>query len=404
MSVHEIFDRDCSGSNAYVGNQSLHHSTVGGGVPKELIGAPQVPVIGVPKNFHSNPTVPAAAQEALRRAQDLKGDQLCSEELEGKLLADEMQREKKAQMEAERKNRQLRADQEQRQKEELEKETFLQETLDRNKSTLELMREQGIKNSFGMSKNEEPKHFADYDPELDQPSNLPNQMYALVSFMGPEGFPQKHEFFYFKLWCTCATLDECKKRKNYFRKFNPFGDMFDIFVMPTGHWMRIPPRGDDCAEVNYEGSELQKTMDAHTEELRKAQDEHLRRRQEATDVNPSIKRLEEEAQEKRRFQLAIQEAAAQNLTVDEFWRRNPNWTPPDEVQVDRIQKRGKDGRLQLVEKRRRRQRVKKSNVLTKEDKLRLQQQQAELQQRDGAHLKHGVRQNMREMVETMKNK
>ena len=84
--------------------------------------------------------------------------------------------------------------------------------------------------------------------------------------------------------------------------------------------------------------------------------------------------------------------------MDEFWAQNPDWTPDDDTQVEIKTVRGKDGRLKQVRKVKKRQRVKRSKVLSKEDQARLEEVRQRVEAQDGSRLQQDVRKSHQETV------
>lgn len=102
--------------------------------------------------------------------------------------------------------------------------------------------------------------------------SVPNQRYALVSFVGPEDSVcrQKSNRLAMKIRGVFATQDEAKVFVNRIRRSGD--NLVDIFLMEIGQWGVIPPDPMGVETQEYQEHFLQELMSGYAESQRSAKE------------------------------------------------------------------------------------------------------------------------------------
>ena len=101
---------------------------------------------------------------------------------------------------------------------------------------------------------------------------VPNQRYALVSFVGPEDSlcTQKSNRLAMKIRGVFATQEEAKAFVNRIRRSGD--NLVDIFLMEIGQWGVIPPDPMGVENQEYQEQFLQELMAGYAESQRSAKE------------------------------------------------------------------------------------------------------------------------------------
>jgi hypothetical protein len=101
---------------------------------------------------------------------------------------------------------------------------------------------------------------------------VPNQRYALVSFVGPEDSicRQKSNRLAMKIRGVFATQEEAKAFVNRIRRSGD--NLVDIFLMEIGQWGVIPPDPMGVETQEYQEQFLQELMSGYAESQRSAKE------------------------------------------------------------------------------------------------------------------------------------
>lgn len=94
---------------------------------------------------------------------------------------------------------------------------------------------------------------------LEFPVNLPNQNYAIISYVAGHTNPSA-SWWGMRIYCTCATIDEAERIVEKARD-NGYTE-FDLFIVDIAHgFFPMPPPDDaDIAKLVYSDDVLQQIM------------------------------------------------------------------------------------------------------------------------------------------------
>jgi hypothetical protein len=90
---------------------------------------------------------------------------------------------------------------------------------------------------------------------------VPGQMYACVSFVGPD-LPQKNEKLGMKIRGCFTTRDEAASHAKRLQKEDA---LVDIYVVDMYKWLLIPPDRDQIQDVHYQNEKLEEIMTKYRE-------------------------------------------------------------------------------------------------------------------------------------------
>jgi hypothetical protein len=142
----------------------------------------------------------------------------------------------------------------------------------------------------------------EYRSELDRYTPLhKDQLFAVVSHLGPKNCNIKTEDYYLAIWEVCKTPAECAKVADHIRRTNPMGKLFHIGVVDLrkSRWFKTaPPQFSKEATATYSNPLHREQMEAYIREQKRAQveleqrvmDDDIRSRQH---TNTLAKQLEE---------------------------------------------------------------------------------------------------------------
>jgi hypothetical protein len=87
-------------------------------------------------------------------------------------------------------------------------------------------------------------------------TNVPGQLYSLISFVGPE-CPQKNDKFGLKIYGNFETIEIAKEHA---KKLQAEDATFDILVAQTNNWLLIPPDKKSIEDTHYVEEKLEEIM------------------------------------------------------------------------------------------------------------------------------------------------
>lgn len=85
---------------------------------------------------------------------------------------------------------------------------------------------------------------------------VPGQLFACVSFVGPE-LPQKNEQLGMKIRGCFSTREEAASHAKRLQKEDA---LVDIYVVDMYKWLLIPPQRDQIDDVHYQNDKLEEIM------------------------------------------------------------------------------------------------------------------------------------------------
>jgi hypothetical protein len=92
-------------------------------------------------------------------------------------------------------------------------------------------------------------------------TNVPGQVFALISIVGPD-CPQKNEKFGLKIRGCFASHEDASA---YARRLQKDDATFDIYVVEMYKWLLIPPDRDKIEDVHYAEEKLEEIMTKYRE-------------------------------------------------------------------------------------------------------------------------------------------
>lgn len=134
-----------------------------------------------------------------------------------------------------------------------------------------------------------------YKAKKEVPSHIrdPNQNWAVMSIVAPNGLNQKAEELCVMMYGCCRTEKEAKELAQKARDTN---DMFDVFVAPTYEWLPLPPKLEEVQEHNYTNDKIQSIHDNFLSHLRGEKADMTKRLEEVARLKAEDKLKKEQAQ------------------------------------------------------------------------------------------------------------
>jgi len=103
-------------------------------------------------------------------------------------------------------------------------------------------------------------------PLVNDFNSVPGQVYALISFVGPDQ-PQKTEQMGMMIRGVFGTLDDAQA---YAKRLQKEDATFDIYVVDMYKWLLIPPDKSQIDNVQYVDQKLQEIMQGYKDNRRQA--------------------------------------------------------------------------------------------------------------------------------------
>ena len=97
-------------------------------------------------------------------------------------------------------------------------------------------------------------------------TTVPGQLYACVSFVGPEQ-PQKNELLGLKIRGCFPDRESAAAHAKRLQKEDA---TFDIYVVDMYKWLLIPPKSEAIEDVHYSNNKLEEIMAKYRENTREA--------------------------------------------------------------------------------------------------------------------------------------
>ena len=97
-------------------------------------------------------------------------------------------------------------------------------------------------------------------------TTVPGQLYACVSFVGPEQ-PQKNELLGLKIRGCFPDRESAAAHAKRLQKEDA---TFDIYVVDMYKWLLIPPQSEAIDDVHYSNNKLEEIMAKYRENTREA--------------------------------------------------------------------------------------------------------------------------------------
>ena len=97
-------------------------------------------------------------------------------------------------------------------------------------------------------------------------TTVPGQLFACVSFVGPEQ-PQKNELLGMKIR---GCFPDRESAAAHAKRLQKEDSTFDIYVVDMYKWLLIPPKPDAIEDVHYTNEKLEEIMTKYRENTREA--------------------------------------------------------------------------------------------------------------------------------------
>jgi Family of unknown function (DUF5832) len=97
-------------------------------------------------------------------------------------------------------------------------------------------------------------------------TTVPGQLYACVSFVGPEQ-PQKNELLGMKIR---GCFPDKESAAAHAKRLQREDATFDIYVVDMYKWLLIPPKSEAIDDVHYSNNKLEEIMTKYRENSREA--------------------------------------------------------------------------------------------------------------------------------------
>jgi len=97
-------------------------------------------------------------------------------------------------------------------------------------------------------------------------TTVPGQLYACVSFVGPDQ-PQKNELLGMKIR---GCFPDKESAASHAKRLQREDGTFDIYVVDMYKWLLIPPNNDAIEDVHYSNNKLEEIMTKYRENTREA--------------------------------------------------------------------------------------------------------------------------------------
>ena len=115
-------------------------------------------------------------------------------------------------------------------------------------------------------------------------TNVPGQVFALISIVGPD-CPQKNEKFGLKIRGCFASHEDASA---YARRLQKDDATFDIYVVEMYKWLLIPPDRDKIEDVHYAEEKLEEIMTKYRENQTQARIMFDKRKKDMTEKQTYI--------------------------------------------------------------------------------------------------------------------
>lgn len=127
------------------------------------------------------------------------------------------------------------------------------------------------------------------------PVNIPNQNYALLSYLGPATQPSG-SWFGLRIYGTFASVEEANRAADKARQRGY--NHWDLFVVDIHHgfFPMPPPCDSSIADVQYTSDVLTKLMRRDQDEVKESNDRVTQRAEEEVEVKSSTELLTEMAE------------------------------------------------------------------------------------------------------------
>lgn len=139
---------------------------------------------------------------------------------------------------------------------------------------------------------EELKYNEAYDMELNlmkDDNRVPNQEWAVVSFVGPQ-MPQKCKTFGMKLM---GCFESQQDARDYCARLTKIDDTFDKYVVEMYSWLALPPDPDLIKDQVHADEKLNELIVGHKEAQEEAKQMYNKRKDKLM-TNPDLNKIKNE--------------------------------------------------------------------------------------------------------------